>query len=41
MHDPKCEFVSYKKVLLEMGPPYASSVELASFNSISKGYFGE
>ncbi|XP_076149694.1 alanine aminotransferase 2 [Alosa pseudoharengus] len=41
VHDPKCEFVSYKKVLFEMGPPYSSSVELASFNSISKGYFGE
>ncbi|XP_039581703.1 alanine aminotransferase 1-like, partial [Passer montanus] len=34
-------FHSFKKVLMEMGPPYADSVELASFHSISKGYMGE
>ncbi|XP_062849685.1 alanine aminotransferase 2-like [Trichomycterus rosablanca] len=35
------EFHSYKKVLSEMGAPYSSTVELASFHSISKGVFGE
>lgn len=35
------QFHSFKKVLMEMGPPYASQQELASFHSISKGYMGE
>lgn len=34
-------FNSFRKVLLEMGEPYASGVELASFHSTSKGYMGE
>ncbi|XP_056371573.1 alanine aminotransferase 1 [Oenanthe melanoleuca] len=34
-------FYSFKKVLKEMGPPYAEEVELASFHSISKGFMGE
>ncbi|NXK43471.1 ALAT2 aminotransferase, partial [Piprites chloris] len=34
-------FHSFKKVLMQMGPPYSQSVELASFHSISKGYMGE
>ncbi|XP_028328916.1 alanine aminotransferase 1-like isoform X2 [Gouania willdenowi] len=34
-------FVSYKQVLMEMGPPYSHSVELASFHSASKGVIGE
>lgn len=34
-------FVSYKRVLTEMGPPFSDSVELASFHSVSKGYLGE
>ncbi|KAI6238262.1 Alanine transaminase [Aphelenchoides fujianensis] len=34
-------FHSFKKVLVELGEPYASSVELASFYSVSKGYMGE
>ncbi|XP_068034107.1 alanine aminotransferase 2-like [Anomalospiza imberbis] len=34
-------FHSFKKVLMEMGPPYSDSVELASFHSISKGFMGE
>ncbi|XP_063075613.1 alanine aminotransferase 2-like [Engraulis encrasicolus] len=41
VHDPNSEFVAYKKVLSEMGPPYSNSVELASFHSASKGYLGE
>ncbi|KAF4088852.1 hypothetical protein AMELA_G00059350 [Ameiurus melas] len=35
------EFYSYRRVLAEMGPPYSSTVELASFNSISKSVMGE
>ncbi|XP_075877619.1 alanine aminotransferase 2 [Nelusetta ayraudi] len=37
----KWEFFSYKKVLFEMGHPFADSVELASFHSTSKGLMGE
>ncbi|KAK2895209.1 hypothetical protein Q8A73_014697 [Channa argus] len=35
------EFVSYKRVLAEMGPPLSDTVELASFHSASKGFLGE
>ncbi|KAM3866201.1 alanine aminotransferase 2-like [Diretmus argenteus] len=35
------EFVSYKRVLAEMGPPLSDTVELASFHSVSKGLMGE
>ncbi|XP_074841676.1 alanine aminotransferase 1 isoform X2 [Carettochelys insculpta] len=35
------EFHSFKKVLFELGPPYSTVVELASFHSISKGFMGE
>uniref|UniRef100_A0ABI7VSH9 alanine transaminase n=1 Tax=Felis catus TaxID=9685 RepID=A0ABI7VSH9_FELCA len=35
------QFHSFKKVLTEMGPPYAAQQELASFHSVSKGYMGE
>lgn len=34
------QFHSFKKVIMEMGPPY-NSLELASFMSTSKGYMGE
>lgn len=34
-------FVSAKKVIGEMGEPYASGVELASFHTVSKGVLGE
>lgn len=34
------KFVSFKKVLKSMGPTY-DKFQLVSFNSISKGYFGE
>jgi alanine transaminase len=34
-------FVSFKKVLKSMGPPYSDSVELVSFHSLSKGQVGE
>ncbi|KAJ8012164.1 hypothetical protein DPEC_G00065840 [Dallia pectoralis] len=35
------EFVSYRKVLSEIGPPLSQNVELASFHSVSKGFMGE
>ncbi|XP_072552048.1 alanine aminotransferase 1 [Salminus brasiliensis] len=35
------EFVSYKKVLAEMGPPYSHTVQLASVHSLSNGILGE
>jgi len=35
-----CEFHSFKKVMKEMGSPYAD-LQMASFMSISKGYMGE
>ncbi|XP_047656302.1 alanine aminotransferase 1 isoform X2 [Tachysurus fulvidraco] len=35
------EFYSYRRVLSEIGLPYSSSVELASFNSVSKSVMGE
>ena len=35
------EFVSYKRVLSEMGPPLSDTVELASLHSASKGLMGE
>ena len=41
MYAEGAAFHSFRKVLLEMGEPYASSVELASFHSTSKGYMGE
>uniref|UniRef100_A0A8C3YTY0 Alanine aminotransferase 1 n=1 Tax=Catagonus wagneri TaxID=51154 RepID=A0A8C3YTY0_9CETA len=35
------QFHSFKKVLTEMGLPYAAQQELASFHSVSKGFMGE
>uniref|UniRef100_F7FD07 Alanine aminotransferase 1 n=1 Tax=Ornithorhynchus anatinus TaxID=9258 RepID=F7FD07_ORNAN len=35
------QFHSFKKVLMEMGPPYSQQLELASFHSTSKGFMGE
>lgn len=34
-------FVSARKVMYDLGEPYASSVELASFHTVSKGILGE
>lgn len=34
-------FVSAKKVLMDMGAPYSTGVELASFHTVSKGFLGE
>ncbi|XP_036375088.1 alanine aminotransferase 2-like [Megalops cyprinoides] len=41
VHGEESVFVSYKKVLFEMGQEYSDSVELASFHSVSKGFMGE
>lgn len=35
------EFLSCRKVLAEMGEPYANKVELISLHSTSKGLYGE
>ncbi|CAH1398732.1 unnamed protein product [Nezara viridula] len=40
IYDSNSKFFSFKKVLMEMGPPY-NQMELASFMSCSKGYMGE
>lgn len=34
-------FVSARKVLLDMGPPISKALQLVSFHSVSKGYWGE
>ncbi|KAM0943747.1 putative transferase [Dioscorea sansibarensis] len=34
-------FVSAKKVLLDMGPPISKELQLVSFHTVSKGYWGE
>ncbi|CAN1838702.1 Glutamate--glyoxylate aminotransferase 2 [Linum perenne] len=34
-------FISSKKVLMGMGPPYSKEVQLVSFHTVSKGFFGE
>lgn len=34
-------FISFRKVLSELGEPYANSVELISLHSVSKGLLGE
>ncbi|XP_048108025.1 alanine aminotransferase 2 [Alosa alosa] len=36
-----CKFLSYKRVLFEMGPIYSGSVKMASLNSLSNGTLGE
>ncbi|VFQ75967.1 unnamed protein product [Cuscuta campestris] len=34
-------FISARKVLLDMGPPVSREVQLVSFHTVSKGYWGE
>lgn len=41
IYHPDRPFTSFKKVLKDMGAPYADNVELVSFHSISKGQTGE
>jgi len=40
VYRPDARFISFKKVLRDMGPQY-DGFELASFHSISKGFLGE
>ncbi|KAK1381504.1 Alanine transaminase [Heracleum sosnowskyi] len=34
-------FISARKVLMDMGPPVSKQVQLVSFHTVSKGYWGE
>ncbi|PKU70092.1 glutamate--glyoxylate aminotransferase 2 [Dendrobium catenatum] len=34
-------FISARKILLDMGPPISKEVQLVSFHTVSKGYWGE
>ncbi|KAF3959609.1 hypothetical protein CMV_015589, partial [Castanea mollissima] len=34
-------FISAKKVLMDMGPPISKELQLVSFHTVSKGYWGE
>uniref|UniRef100_A0A2P2MNB9 alanine transaminase n=2 Tax=Rhizophora mucronata TaxID=61149 RepID=A0A2P2MNB9_RHIMU len=34
-------FVSARKVLMDMGPPLSREIQLVSFHTVSKGYWGE
>ncbi|XP_050947173.1 glutamate--glyoxylate aminotransferase 2 [Cucumis melo] len=34
-------FISSRKVLLDMGPPISNELQLISFHTVSKGYWGE
>ncbi|KAK8954971.1 Glutamate--glyoxylate aminotransferase 2 [Platanthera zijinensis] len=34
-------FLSARKILLDMGPPISKEVQLVSFHTVSKGYWGE
>jgi len=35
------EFVSFRKVIMKMGEPFVSNLEMISLHSSSKGYIGE
>ncbi|XP_024919946.1 alanine aminotransferase 2-like isoform X2 [Cynoglossus semilaevis] len=41
VYGPDAEFISYKKVLLEMDQELAESVQLVSFQSVSSSFLGE
>jgi aspartate/methionine/tyrosine aminotransferase len=41
IYNPKIPFISFRKVLAELGDPFKNSVELISLHSISKGFLGE
>lgn len=41
IYGENCEFYSFRKILHEMGEPYVSNIQYATFHSISKGYMGE
>uniref|UniRef100_A0A3B3RYQ5 alanine transaminase n=1 Tax=Paramormyrops kingsleyae TaxID=1676925 RepID=A0A3B3RYQ5_9TELE len=41
VHGDNSEFISYKRVLFEMGGEFSETVQMASVHSASKGYMGE
>lgn len=41
IYNPEIPFISFRKVLAEIGNPYRDNVELISLHSISKGLMGE
>ena len=41
VYDPNSEFVSCRSVLNQMGEPFVSSLQMASFHTVSKGVHGE
>ncbi|XP_057948452.1 glutamate--glyoxylate aminotransferase 2 [Malania oleifera] len=41
IYQDKRPFISARKVLLDMGPPISKELQLVSFHSVSKGYWGE
>eukprot|EP00727_Mastigamoeba_balamuthi_P006751 m51a1_g2697 putative alanine transaminase (490) ;mRNA; f:787775-790019 len=41
IYSPGVHFKCFRRVMHEMGEPWASSLELTSFHSVSKGFFGE
>ena len=41
IYNSKIPFISFRKVLAELGDPYKNSVELISLHSVSKGLMGE
>ena len=41
VYDSEVPFYSFRKILAEMGRPWADSVELVSLHSVSKGLLGE
>ncbi|CAM9364393.1 unnamed protein product [Choristocarpus tenellus] len=41
IYQSKTPFTASKKVMMEMGEPYASNMEIVSFHTVSKGVYGE
>jgi aspartate/methionine/tyrosine aminotransferase len=41
IYTKEAPFISFRKVLAEIGEPYSSNVELVSLHSVSKGLMGE
>jgi glutamate--glyoxylate aminotransferase len=38
---PKHAFLDFFQVMFDMGPPISRGVQLVSFHTVSKGYWGE
>ena len=41
MGSPKHAFLDLFQVMFDMGPPISREVQLVSFHTVSKGYWGE